>query len=445
MKLPKIHSVSRLELTAAAAALLANCAAQQVSTPRYGSAGPKEYFPSGAKYGAASPRVVSDGQSVPKGGGKYHVGRSYRVAGRTYSPRENPNYSQTGIASYYGSAFHGRKTANGEIFDRHAVSAAHPTMPLPSYARVTNLANGRSIIVRVNDRGPFHGGRIIDLSERTAHVLGTRASGTGQVRVDYVGRASTAGSNDRSLMATLREGGPAPAPDGVGESRTLIAAAPQPTPNPQQFSAQQFSAQQTARPPVIALTTVARPAAPAPLPPVQAAAVTQAAADDIDHAAPRRVQSAVPFPPDRPMDLGAPRRAPSALGFAPLPAAPLPPARPLAGNVSQPQGQMAALYYAQPSSPLSRFGAKGDPLARINTRNITPLRAAYSQNLLAGMFKERANADRLAAAIGAGAKVASLDGGLFRVTAGPFVSSAEADSARARALKAGAAGARLAP
>ena len=111
------------------------------------------------KYGvSASPRVVQFGEPVPKGGGTYRVGKPYVVGGRTYSPEENADYSAEGIASWYGEDFHGRQTANGEVYDMQSISAAHPTLPIPSYARVTNLANQRSIIVRVNDRGPYHAG-----------------------------------------------------------------------------------------------------------------------------------------------------------------------------------------------------------------------------------------------------------------------------------------------
>jgi rare lipoprotein A len=97
----------------------------------------------------------------------------------------------------------------------NAISAAHPTLPIPSYARVTNLANKRSIIVRINDRGPYHGNRVIDLSHKTADLLGFKGNGVARVRVDYVGRASLDGSDDRKLMATLRQGEPAPAPSAV--------------------------------------------------------------------------------------------------------------------------------------------------------------------------------------------------------------------------------------
>jgi rare lipoprotein A len=170
-----------------------------------------------AKY---SKRVVEEGEPVPKGGGTYRLGRPYTINGRTYVPHENPNYRAEGIASWYGSDFHGRLTANGEVYDMHGISAAHPTMPLPSYVRVTNLENGRSIVVRVNDRGPYAHERLIDLSIGTAKALKFYGNGLARVRVEYIGRAPMEGSDDRMLLATLRDGVPAPAP-----SRVMIAAA----------------------------------------------------------------------------------------------------------------------------------------------------------------------------------------------------------------------------
>src|SRR5215471_7186878 len=171
--------------------------------------------PFGGKESKYSQRVIEDGEPVPKGGGRYSVGKPYSINGRTYVPAENPGYRIEGIASWYGPDFHGRLTANGEVYDMHAISAAHPTMPLPSYARVTNLNNGRSIIVRVNDRGPYVRNRIVDLSIGTAKALNFYGNGIARVRVEYVGRAPLEGSDDRMLMATLREGGPAPAPSKV--------------------------------------------------------------------------------------------------------------------------------------------------------------------------------------------------------------------------------------
>ena len=119
---------------------------------------------------APSPVVAVARTKKPlrKGGGRYHVGKPYQIAGNWYYPKTNPNYERVGTASWYGPGFHGRLTANGEIFDMNSLTAAHPTMPLPSYARVTNVENDRSVIVRVNDRGPFAHDRLIDLSKRTA-------------------------------------------------------------------------------------------------------------------------------------------------------------------------------------------------------------------------------------------------------------------------------------
>jgi rare lipoprotein A len=116
----------------------------------------------------------------------YKLGDPYRIDGVLYRPAVNYGYVENGIASWYGSKFHQRRTANGEIFDMHRVSAAHRTLPLPSLVRVTNLENGRSIVVRVNDRGPFSRGRILDMSRRGADLLGFRRKGTAKVRVQIL-------------------------------------------------------------------------------------------------------------------------------------------------------------------------------------------------------------------------------------------------------------------
>jgi rare lipoprotein A len=168
------------------------------------------------KYGvSSSPRVVAFGEPVPKGGGVYRVGKPYTVAGKVYVPEEDVNYRAEGLASWYGDDFHGRLTANGEVFDMAALTAAHPTLPMPCYARVTNLSNGKSLIVRVNDRGPYHNNRLIDVSNKAAELLDFKGNGVARVRVEYVGRAPLEGSDDLTLMATLRTGTPAPAPSLV--------------------------------------------------------------------------------------------------------------------------------------------------------------------------------------------------------------------------------------
>jgi rare lipoprotein A len=140
-------------------------------------------------------RVIPLGQPVPKGGGVYRIGEPYQVSGIWYTPREEPTYDRIGRASWYGELFHGRRTANGEIYDMDRLSAAHPTLPLPVYAQVTNLANGRTIVVRINDRGPYARDRVIDLSRRSAELLGFRANGTTDVRVRYLRRAPLNGDD----------------------------------------------------------------------------------------------------------------------------------------------------------------------------------------------------------------------------------------------------------
>src|SRR5437868_14509073 len=197
--------VARSAATVAACLILANCASSGKFASRIDP-----------KYGvSSSPRVVAFGEPVPKGGGTYRVGKPYTVAGRVYVPEEDTGYRAEGLASWYGDDFHGRLTANGEICDMASLTAAHPTLPLPSYARVTNLGNGKAVIVRVNDRGPYHGNRLIDVSNKAAELLEFKDNGVARVRVEYVGRAPLEGTDDRQLVATLRTGTPAPAPSTV--------------------------------------------------------------------------------------------------------------------------------------------------------------------------------------------------------------------------------------
>lgn len=208
MGIRRSDPVVRAARSAAAVAtcvMLANCASSDKFASRVDP-----------KYGvSSSPRVVALGDPVPKGGGTYRVGKPYTVADRVYVPEEDPNYREEGMASWYGDDFHGRLTANGEVFDMNSLTAAHPTLPIPSYARVTNLRNGKSLIVRVNDRGPYHGNRLIDVSNKAAELLEFKSNGVARVRVEYVARAPLEGSDDRQLMATLRTGVPALTPSTV--------------------------------------------------------------------------------------------------------------------------------------------------------------------------------------------------------------------------------------
>lgn len=183
------------------AALLAACS----STPKDG---PGSSPPPDLK---GTPDAVPRVETIRAGG----PNRPYEVLGKDYTPfREDRAFKEKGIASWYGRKFHGKKTANGEVYDMYAMTAAHKTMPLPSYARVRNPANGREIIVRVNDRGPFHAGRVIDLSYTAAQRLGIQ--GTAPVEVERIT------NEDIRTGAWRRDKGDAPA--------TEVAAAPSPAP-----------------------------------------------------------------------------------------------------------------------------------------------------------------------------------------------------------------------
>jgi rare lipoprotein A len=156
--------------------------------------------------GKGSPYYRGSGP-IPVGGGRYQVGKPYQVAGNWFTPREQPNYDKTGVSSWYGEAFHRRMTSNGEYFDMNQLTAAHATLPVPSYVRVTNLENDHSVILRVNDRGPFVGTRIIDVSKRAADTLGYKQKGTAKVRVKYLGPAPLNDPGARHLMAMNERAG----------------------------------------------------------------------------------------------------------------------------------------------------------------------------------------------------------------------------------------------
>jgi rare lipoprotein A len=289
-----------------------------------------EHF-SQSKYGHASRKVVADGEAVPRGGGQYLVGHPYTVAGHRYYPVENPSYTAVGMASWYGAAFHGRRTANGEVYDMASLSAAHPTMPLPSYARVTNLENGYSVIVRVNDRGPYHGGRVMDVSSRVADVLDMKAMGTAKVKVDYVGPAPMEGSDDSQLLASLRTDGSQANMIGYSAPAMMANAAAEQTETIWSFfsgggrGGQQAQPQPEAQPapaPTPEPPPVQVASAPEPPPPPEPVRVAAAPVDsgapptdsgDTDPLPPEPIRSAhltrgaVPLPPPRPFDLSLSR------------------------------------------------------------------------------------------------------------------------------------------
>lgn len=309
---------------------LANCANQNPGKSAHHSREIGAF--SHPKYGKASPRVVDLDSDAPKGGGRYQVGNPYMVAGKRYVPREKPTgYSVSGNASWYGIAFHGRKTANGEVYDRNSISAAHPTMPLPSYARVTNMTNNHSIVVRVNDRGPYHGGRVLDVSERTANLLQFKHIGTARVKVDYLGPASLAGSDDTRLTASLNTNGPARAPIG-GSAVTMVASVePVATARPAPGQALSFTASATSAAPV------SRPA------PANAGVITETRFTPVSN---------LPVPPARPFDL-------ETIGGAATPVSPAPPpgSRKISRGDTLPAARPTDLSFMESDGIFSRFGA----------------------------------------------------------------------------------------
>ncbi len=156
---------------------------------------------------------------VPKVRGVRKIGKPYEIAGVTYVPAEDPSYDRVGSGSWYGDMFHGKATANGELFDMNALTAAHPTLPMPSYLYVTNLRNGRTVLVRLNDRGPYKKGRIIDLSRAAARALDYETHGTTQVRVRYAGPAPLDPGDDareRRYLAAQAWGRRSSPPLGLG-------------------------------------------------------------------------------------------------------------------------------------------------------------------------------------------------------------------------------------
>jgi rare lipoprotein A len=193
---------------------------------------------------ATSPSThkVAGGAGRSNEHGYYKIGQPYEIDGVVYTPAEDYTYDETGIASWYGPDFHGLRTANGELYDMNQVTAAHKTLPMPSLARVTNLTNGRQIIVRVNDRGPFARGRILDLSRRGAQLLGFEKAGTAKVRVQIMARESMAlaeaakqGQLTIDVAGIDPDQAPPPPPGTPGYTRT-----PAPTSQPPVAADQPF-------------------------------------------------------------------------------------------------------------------------------------------------------------------------------------------------------------
>jgi rare lipoprotein A len=168
--MPSLLKPVRKFLLSAGLMLVASCSNEQAQMP--------------IEVAPPSPKIIVDPSGKIPG---KKVGRPYQIKGKTYTPLAYRAYEEAGDASWYGDYFHGRLTANGETFDMNKLTAAHPTMPLPSFVEVTNLDNGKKVVLRVNDRGPFAKGRILDVSKRAAEVLGFKIAGTARVNIKMLG------------------------------------------------------------------------------------------------------------------------------------------------------------------------------------------------------------------------------------------------------------------
>nr|WP_298163212.1 septal ring lytic transglycosylase RlpA family protein [Brevundimonas sp.] len=209
-----LRRAARVAVVAAVTALLAACASAGASSG--GLSGPVR---SGPRLAEAAP-VVTDPAPIVSG-----TMRRYQIRGRWYQPEEQPDYDVVGLASWYGDQFNGRPTATGERFDMQALTAAHKTLPLPGLVEVTNLANGRRVVLRVNDRGPFVDDRIIDLSRGAAEALDLLNRGVGEVRVRYLGRAPRLGGGTVLQVAEAAPPPPVAPPVDAGQRYWIEVAA----------------------------------------------------------------------------------------------------------------------------------------------------------------------------------------------------------------------------
>lgn len=354
-------TVLKLSTVLAASLVLANC-----GTSKTGFLA--------SKYGAsASPKVVAEGERVPVGGGYSKVGKPYIIAGRVYQPSDPSHYSATGLASWYGDDFHGRMTANGEVFNTFSVSAAHPTLPLPSYIRVTNLNNGRSIVARVNDRGPFHSNRLLDVSERVAEALSFRNAGTTNVKIDYLGKAPQEGSDDARLIATLTTDG-TPAVLRGDASATLMTASAEPAKLPLGDTVDEVASEVAEEPvietkaPAVAPVALAQPsvvpalpktaAVAVPLPPSRTLARSMATSVPVKQMPiAKPVQQAQPAKAQPVLSLKAPQPLPSTTFKTAQAQVPVPAVRPAQG-----------MFYAPQLVPTSAL-----PVKRLTPQTFVPL------------------------------------------------------------------------
>jgi rare lipoprotein A len=352
----------------------------------------------------------------------YKVGKPYQISGTWYYPKEDWAYNETGIASWYGEQFHGRYTADGEVFDLNSLTAAHRTLPLPSVVRVTNLDNGRSIKLRVNDRGPYARGRIIDVSRRAAQLLGFEGNGTAKVRVQIVVPDSM------EVAAAARRGG------------VRVAAAGSPPPTPAAVVAAVVSAPLTL--PVSALEAMRGEPTPALVPkPAPRPAEVKLAEN-------RPVATPLPPPPTRRAEPAPRPRDVRVADNEPMATAPRPQR---AGRTADTRPYFIDELPAPADVEVAVAQAPAQPLVlppmpeQVNVVAVRPTQI-YIQ---AGAFSESGNARRMQSklrSLGAPVKVTSVavnGSAVYRVRVGPIQSVDVADDMLNRVVVDGIAEARI--
>lgn len=401
---------ARAVLALGAGALVLAACATAPSRPGLGPSGPAYRPPADAGPGAGAP-------------GLHGTDKPYQINGVWYYPHADPSYDVVGYASWYGAAFHNKHTADGEIFDQYALSAAHKTLPLPSLVEVTNLDNGRSIRLRLNDRGPFVGDRVLDVSRAAAEQLGFAQKGLTRVRVRYVGPAP-------AFAAPVTYAAAEPSPRPYAAPRAPSAASLDDSPDDAPRARPVQGQVRTA-----ALAPLGQ-SSPAPAPFAPAAAPPPSAPDQDSPYAESSVDlaagSMAPKRLDAPVALAAPRLAPAA------PLAPdtssstatglAPPPRPVA---------VASLEAPRPAAPTGPAAPPYAPSAPS---------AAAGYSVQAGAFSSRDNAERAAAQLGSSAAIRPLARNgqtLYRVVLAGYPDAGAAEAARARAAAAGFADARV--
>jgi rare lipoprotein A len=368
---------------------------------------------------AGGPRPLdagSAGAPTPRYAG-YKVGKPYQVRGVWYYPQEQPNYDEIGIASWYGEQFHNKYTADGEVFDMGMASAAHKTLPLPSLVEVTNLANGRTVIVRVNDRGPFVDGRVIDMSKAAAAELGFVAAGVTQVRVRYVGKAP-APPEPRQYQASNDKQPSLPKP-----------GLKLPTPNVQ----------------------VASLLAPPPLAPIVAPIAAPSLSPSIS---PPPARAAAPPPPvvapSAPSMMASAAPAVGAASLVPVPAATGAVPAAIAQTALTPIAQSGTPSYVSAAPPAAAAAPVDDVSALLASAGASPAAGSPGgiYELQAGVFASRVNAEALAAKLGDVGlpEIQTMQRAgqtLYRVMVHGFSTPAAAAAARSQATALGVPDARI--